>query len=338
MKIFNYIIFISLIFLQLKVQAQLIPNLGGQRAGTSAFTFLKLSTSPKQTAMGGAQIAVPGDGFAANVNPASIIDVNNLTFSLSNTTYISNINNSFLGVVIPTKNNNTFAVHLQTLRTDAIKKRTEFQPDGTGEFYYSSNLAAGVSFARKLSDYFSYGVSGRYINEYLDTYSVHSAVLDLGFLYKTDFKELKFAVLLNNFGVNSKIDGETKRITTFGNPNRTTESYSPPTIFKIGVSAVPLRKDRHVLLVAAELHHPNDNSENIRLGVEYEYMELFAFRAGYKIGIDDQPYPTFGFGLKTRIGKNPLRIEYAAEPYQNLGFTNQIGIQLGLTKKTIQSN
>jgi len=314
------------------VLAQLIPNLGGQRAGTSSFTFLKLSTSPRQSAMGGAQTAVSGDGFSANANPASIIDVENLTFGLSNTIYISNINNSYLAAVIPAKNNNTFAVHVQSLRTDAMPRRTEFSPEGTGEFYYSSNMAAGVSFARKLSDYFSYGVTARYVNEYLDTYNVHSGVLDLGFLYKTDFKELKFAVLLNNFGVDSKINGQTQTFSSIPNPDRTTENFSPPTIFKIGVSFVPLRKENHVLLVAAELHHPNDNAENIRIGVEYEYMALLALRAGYKIGIENQPYPTFGFSLKTRVGKNPLRIEYAAEPYQFLGFTNQIGIQFGINK------
>lgn len=314
--------------------AQLIPNLGGQRAGTAAFTFLKLNNSPRQTAMGGAGIAMPGDGYAANINPASLVDVKQNTFVLSNTMYFSDMQNSYLSAVLPTKKYSVWSIHMQSFRSDAMEIRTEFQPGGTGQYFYTQNLAMGGSYAKILSDYFSYGVSLKYIYEGIDQYTVHSGMIDLGFLYKTDFKDLRFAVFLNNFGVNTKIDGETKSLTTFSSNNPDINNYAAPTLFKMGVSLVPYKDERNTILVATELHHPNDNSENIRLGIEYSWMNLISVRGGYKIGVKDATMPSFGMGIRTRVGRHPLRVDYAAEPHPNLGFSQQIGLQLSINKES----
>ena len=69
------------------VHAQLMPNLGGQRAGTSAFNFLKLNFNPRATAMAGASAAMPGDAYAAAANPAALIDIKDLSFALSSQQY-----------------------------------------------------------------------------------------------------------------------------------------------------------------------------------------------------------------------------------------------------------
>ena len=51
-------------------------------------------------------------------------------------------------------------------------------------------------------------------------------------------------------------------------------------------------------MVAIQLEHPNDNSENIRIGVEYAYLNLIFLRTGYKINVLGQKAPTFGAGFK----------------------------------------
>jgi hypothetical protein len=102
----------------------------------------------------------------------------------------------------------------------------------------------------------------------------------------------------------------------------------------MGVSLVPYKSGRNQLLVAAELQHPNDNSENIRLGLEYSWMDMFFVRAGYKLGLKDQTTPTFGAGIRSHFGRYPLNITYAADPHPNLGFAQQIGVAITLTKET----
>lgn len=324
---------IILVLIGTAVQAQLLPNLGGQRAGTAAFTFLKLSNSPRMTAMGGTGIAVQGDAYSTNTNPASMVDVQQTTFALSNTLYFSDMQNTYISAIFPSKGYHRWGLNIQSFRSDAMEKRTEFQPGGTGEYFYSQNLAIGASYAKVLSDYFSYGVNLKYIYEGIDQYYVHSGVIDVGFLYRTDFKDLRFAVFLNNFGVNTRIDGETNTLAAFNNSNPDIKAYSAPTMFKMGLSMVPYKDKRNSVTVAAELHHPNDNSENIRLGAEYSWMNIIAVRTGYKIGVKDQPIPTFGIALKTRVGRYPLTFDYAADPHPFLGTTQQIGLQLSLNKK-----
>ena len=314
-------------------QAQLLPNLGGQRAGTSAFNFLKLNYNPRATAMAGASAAMPGDAFSASANPAAIIDVKDLSFAISSQQYYAGANTSYLAAVVPTKHYSAWAFQLQSYRTDAMEKRTEFQPYGTGEYFYGQNIALGLSYSKVLSDYFSYGISAKYIYEGIDNFKVHSGVVDLGFLYKTDFKDLKFAVLLSNFGINTKIDGETNTLVAFNNSNPDINAYAAPTLFKMGVSFVPYQSGRNKLLFATELQHPNDNSENIRVGLEYSWMDLLFVRGGFKLGLKDQSTPTFGAGIRTHFGRYPLNVIYAADPHPYLGFAQQIGVSIALTKE-----
>lgn len=331
--ILKRILTIIFLFTAVNVHAQLLPNLGGQRAGTSAFTFLKLNNSPRQSAMGGTGIALSGDAFAGVINPANLVDVTQVSFALSSSLYYSDMNNNFISVVLPYNRYHRWAFHLQSFRSDAMEKRTVFQPFGTGEYFYTQNIAAGASYAKILSDNFSYGVNLRYVYEGIDQYYVHSGVIDVGFTYKTDFKDLRFAVLLNNFGVNTRIDGEQKSLAAFSNNTADINAYAAPTLFKMGLSMVPYKDERNAITVAAELHHPNDNSENIRLGLEYTWMRILAIRGGYRIGVKDQRTPTIGVGLRSRIGSHALQFDYAADAHDRLGLMHTLGIQYSLQKE-----
>ncbi|MCK7521899.1 MAG: hypothetical protein MZV64_31575 [Ignavibacteriales bacterium] len=51
---------------------QLVPNLGGQRAGISAFQFLKIGVGARGVAMGEAYVAVANDASSLFWNPAGL--------------------------------------------------------------------------------------------------------------------------------------------------------------------------------------------------------------------------------------------------------------------------
>ncbi|MCB9231391.1 MAG: PorV/PorQ family protein [Bacteroidia bacterium] len=327
----TYLLLLGLAFVS--ARAQLIPRLGGQRAGISALTFLKIDVSPRSSALSSANICLDGDAYSTYTNPASMAQVENLSFAAANTFWVAGINHAFLSSVIPTKNGN-FGVSLTSLTTGKMERRTEFQPDGTGEYFYASNTAVGLSYAKQLTDMFSYGVTLKYVNESLAEFQANTAVVDLGFLYRTDFKDLKFAVVLQSFGLNSKLKGTYQQddISIVNKPV-TLESYPAPTLFQLGVSMVPFRNEQMSLTTALQLNHPNDNAENIRLGAEFEYRQLFFFRAGYKINVKDQVFPTFGAGLQMRVGGNPLKFDYGVDPTRYLGWVHRVGLSVYFSGK-----
>ena len=100
----------------------------------------------------------------------------------------------------------------------------------------------------------------------------------------------------------------------------------------MGASIIPWKKEKQSLLIALQLNHPSDNAENYRIGLEYEYMKLLYVRAGYMLNVASQSLPTFGFGLRHRIGVHPFYINYAANPTDFLGVQHTVGLAIGINK------
>ena len=330
----RYLLHIILLLVVSPAMSQLIPNLGGQRAGISALTFLKIDPSPRSAAMAGSHVSMSGDAFATYWNPAAVAEVEQFSVAASNTFWIAGINHAYLSTVFPTKIGH-FSLSATSLTTGKMERRTEFQPDGTGEYFYASNTAVGLTYSKKLTDFFSYGITARYVNESLAEYTAHTGVVDLGFLYRTDVKDLSFAVALQSFGTNSKLKGDYQPDGLNSKPV-TLEEYPAPTVFKLGVSMIPWKTEDKSLTTIIQLNHPNDNAENIRLGLEFEYRKLLFLRAGYKINVKDEVYPTGGVGLRTRIGKHPLQFDYAVDPTRYLGWIHRVGLTFSLNRQEKQ--
>lgn len=315
------------------VHAQLLPNFGAQRAGLSTLSFLKNDMNPRSAAMSGASVSLDATSFAAYTNPASAADLNSFNLAISNLTVGAGIQQSFVSALVPRKSGTaTYGFSLNMLNSGAMEKRTEFNPDGTGEKFYVTNLAFGGTYAQQLSEMFSAGITLKYIYEQIDTYSNSTAAADVSFLYKTDYHDLNFAVMIQNFGGSSDINGDDLPEDFNRSGGTEADNYSVPTVFSLGATIVPWKKDKQSLLVAVQLNHPTDNAENYRIGLEYEYLKLLYLRAGYKLNVNAQPYPTFGFGLRHRIGGHPLYLDYAANPTEYLGLQHTVGLSFGINK------
>jgi hypothetical protein len=331
-------ILIYFLLLSVNASAQLFPNLGGQRAGVSSLTFLKSDVSPVSNAMGGSSVALKGTGYASFHNPASVSDNKQLTFAASNLFIGNGIHQSYLSALYPFKDSSTtLAFTLNNLSSGAMEVRTEFQPDGTGEYFYVSDLSAAGTFSRQLSEMFSMGLTAKYIREQIAEYKVNTAAVDLGFKYKTDYKALTFAVAVKNFGGNSSLKGSFLR-SSYNRDSIVTDNFGVPTTFQMGMTIIPYQKDNQVLLASIQLDHPNDNAENIRLGAEYQLKKILFLRGGYKFNVEGQSFPTAGFGYRTRIGYNVLFIDYAVNPTRYLGMQHCIGLSFILNNNRTQTD
>lgn len=157
--------------------------------------------------------------------------------------------------------------------------------------------------------------------------------MDVGFLYQTDVRDFRFSVVVQNFGPNSRL--RVRRRQREEAPELTTSSYPAPTLFAMGAAIRAFERGHHKLEAALQLNHPNDNAENLRLGVEYSYAGILFIRAGEKIGVQEQYVPTVGLGLARGVGRGRLRIDYAAEWISRLGLQHRIGL---LWQKEVSSS
>ncbi len=289
--------------------------------------------NPLSFGMGGASVANPGNLYSAEANSAALVQVEGSGFALSNMVIGAGINQSLFSGTKMLDDGSVIGFGLNTLNSGAMEVRTEFEPNGTGQQFYVNNTTAGFSYARRLSQQFSIGVGIKYVYEGISTYRNHTVTSDIGFLYTTDFKGLTFAVSVKNFGGNSSLTGDDLAV----GYNRTVvslEKYTAPTVFKMGLSFVPYKTETKMLLVSAELNHPSDNAENIRIGSELNLRKLLFLRLGYKLSVKGQNLPTAGLGVKTRIGSHPLYIDYGVNPTNRMGVQHIFGIHIHFNNDT----
>ena len=323
-KILNILLFILLIA---ESKAQLLPILGEQRVGISTAQFLKIGVGGRASALADAFIAISDDASALYWNPAGLAQFKDNQVLFSHNVWVVDINHDFLGAVYHLDEVNTFGVSLTSLSMDDMPVTTEFAQFGTGEYFGFSDIAIGVSYARKMTDQFSFGGTIKYIEETLDKLKMRGVMIDLGTYYKTGLGSTRFAVTVSNFGAELAPDGE---VVLVGNRNKSDwQSFAPPTIFRIGFALEPFQNDEHRVTTSIQLNHPNDNSENIVLGAEYAWKELFLLRGGYKFNVDEQNY-SFGAGLRVPISFTEITIDYAFANFTRLGSAHRFSIILGI--------
>lgn len=325
MKKIVFIILFLTLFIESK--AQLFPTLGGQRAGISTAQFLKIGVGGRASAMGDAFVAVANDASALYWNPAGLTLFKDNQVMFSHNEWVVDIKHDFLGAVYHMDGTNTFGVSLISLRTNDMPVTTEFAPFGTGESFSYSDMAIAVSYARKMTDQFSFGGSVRYMEESLDKLKMRAVMIDLGTFYYTGLGSTRFAVAVTNFGNQMAPDGD---VVLWGKRKVSEwQSFSPPTMFRIGFAFEPYQDAEHKVTTSIQLNHPNDNSENVSLGAEYTWNSMLFLRGGYKFNVDEQNY-TFGAGVNVPINIADFTLDYAYSNFTKLGTAHRFSIILGL--------
>ncbi|MFN0158325.1 MAG: PorV/PorQ family protein [Bacteroidota bacterium] len=316
-----------------KVHAQLVPNLGGQRAGISAFQFLKLGVGARGVAMGESFVAVANDVSALHWNPAGLAQFTDNQVMASHTEYVVDIRHDFFGGVYHLTDADAIGVSFSSLHMDDMEITTETQPFGTGRYFSFGDIAIGLTYARKMTDQFSFGATVRYAEETLDILKMRTVMVDLGTFYWTGLGSTRFAVVISNFGGDVSPSGSVSRWN--GSVANSFESYSLPTVFKLGIAYDPIDNEEQKLTTSLQLNHPNDNSEHFRLGVEYGWQGTFFVRGGVKRTIGQPLFAadatseedfTLGAGVNVSLGISRVNADYAFGSFNRLGSVHRISI------------
>ncbi len=313
--------------------AQLVPNLGGQRSGISSFQFLKIGADARGAGMGEAIVAVTNDISAIFWNPAGLTNSVADQVIFSHAEWLVDIQHEFAAASYHLDANNIIGVSVISLHTDPMKITTEYLPTGTGNYFNFSDIAIGGTFARKMTDQFSFGTTIKYVRETIGDLYTDAIMVDLGTFYYMGLGSSRFSVVVSNFGNNvepkgSALNGKGQTIKSFQN-------FSPPTMFRLGYAFEPWQNESNRLTASIQLNHPNDNAENIRLGVEYEYDSILFLRAGVKrtIGesllgkaISTAEDVSFGGGVKLPLGFIVANVDYAFTNFNDLGGVHRISV------------
>jgi hypothetical protein len=326
------ILYISFLLLTVEsvTYTQLFPVLGSQRVGTSSMQFLKIGVGGRATAMGESYVAVANDVSALFWNPAGLMQFDEIGVCFSHSEWLVGLKHEFAGGIYRIGKHNAVGFSVTSLHTEAMQKTTEFQPEGTGEYFKYGDLALGITYARKLTDQFSFGASFKYVEETLAELKMRGYMFDLGTYYWTGLSNSRFAVTISNFGPQVKPTGSVNLIE--GRTLSEFQSFPPPTVFRIGFAIDPITSSPNKLTTSIQLNHPNDNAENLDIGAEYSYKDFLFIRGGYKFNVENENYSA-GIGLKVPIYISKTSLDYSIANFKDLGFTHRLSINLMFDKK-----
>ncbi|MDD8019311.1 MAG: PorV/PorQ family protein, partial [Bacteroidota bacterium] len=287
----------------------------------------KIGVGARATAMGETFVAVANDASALFWNPAGITQFAEDQVIVSHTDWLVDIRHQFLGGVYHLSSQDAIGMSVTVLHMDDMPVTTEVQPFGTGEYFRFGDLAVGLSYSRKLTNQFSFGTTVRYIEETMDVLKMRGVTVDIGTYYWTGLGTSRFSAVVSNFGNQINPSGTA---TLYGGQKVSSfEEYTPPTIFKFGFAFEPINDEENVLTTALQLNHPNDNSENLSLGLEYTWMKIFSLRGGYKFNVDEQT-ASFGAGVAVPIDFVHLNVDYGFSAFNRLGNVQRISLLLKL--------
>jgi len=305
-----------------------------QKVGTTSMQFLKVMPTARAAAMGDAFVSLASGADASFWNPAGLARIEDHQMTSTLTTWIFDTKLIALAYDLPMGTWGNVGIQFQYVDYGTIQETRADLPDlvisPNGDRFYNSGLTGrsftpyaymvGFSYARAITDKFSTGVTVKYAMESLwsdqvitivnsvtgeeTSYKTYADVVlfDFGMMYNTGFRSVQIGVAAQNFGPP----------VTFAR-----KSHPAPLAFRLGISAnmfgtegLFFQDAMNRLTVAYDLFQPNDYLQQMHVGAEYSFSEMFALRIGYKLDYDSEGL-TYGGGIRVDLGGVPVATDYS---------------------------
>jgi hypothetical protein len=333
------------------------------KVGTSAANFLKLPVGARSLALGGGGVATVRDATALYWNPAGIGGIDRVTLAYNRFDLYAGITHTFTGLVMPLGLNTRVGVSYIGLNSGEMEITTVEDPGGTGEFFEVVNTAIGVTFSQILTDRFTLGITGKWIQEKIQRAVANGIALDVGSSFNTGLLGTRLGMAILNMGPKMKLDGpdlafdrqinvEPGELTAGLNPeaNLKTLDYDLPLMFRLGVSidllggiSTFMTNDMNRVTALIDIEDANDQVARVGVSLEYAWNEVVYARLGYRIksqlsdqlgarlaGLDREAFELgYGLGLNTTVSGYAIQLDYGLADYGDLGTVNQFFLSLG---------
>lgn len=312
------------------------------KVGTTSANFLKIGAGSRAIGMGGAFVALANDASAMYWNPGGAAQLSQSELLVNHTNWVADIRFTYVGFIAPLPRIGTIGINLTAMTMDPMEVTRYGQEHGTGETFKAGSYALGFVYAKQLTDRFSIGANAKYITEVISQSSSGGFALDIGTLYKTPFKGIRFGSSISNFGQKLNIWGKdllvTKDISPIHGNNESvnaylsTDNFDLPLLLRVGLSGELLQTASTRLTWAIDGIHPNDNSEYLNLGGELAlFNELVTIRGGLKslFMVNGEEEFTLGGGLFVPVNHTmKLEANYAYESFIHLNSIHKLTLRL----------
>ena len=293
---------------------------GQTKLAQTGFNFLGVSSDARSSGMGDAVNSLTGFSGALSHNPASMADMPTFfssSFSINN--WIADINYLALNAVITPFSGDYGVVGISVQSVDYGEIEGTVV-DGTNPNGYietgiqkPSAFAIGIGYAKMLNDKFSVGAQIKFASQSLgESFTYNDSKLDskknkataiaydFGTVYRTGIKSLVFGMSVRNFSSEVKYEEE---------------GFQLPLLFTVGVSAnlldfFDLLGADQSLILSIDSTHPRSHPEQIKVGLEYQFLKILSLRGGYVSGNSEDDF-TFGLGVSS-FG---VEFDYAYTPF-----------------------
>jgi hypothetical protein len=330
------------------------------KVATTAGQFLKLNLSPHAAGLGGAYVALANDITAPAWNPASVAFLpGRRSLGATYTNLYAGIRHLYLGYAQPTSRSSYVGLSVVYLNSGRMEVTTIDLPEGTSEYFDVADVAIGLTYARRMTDLLSLGVTVKYINERIYRESATTIAFDAGSYFNTGIAATVLGMSVTNFGGQIKYDGPDLDIDVDIDPdyegNRPTksrletEAWPLPLTFRMGIrtdliGGLNQRRPSpiHRLTWVLDANDPLDHRLRYNFGLEYSWRKILAVRAGYqpRVPLYDETNPEtavattvyeearygFGLGLNLKAGSMRVKFDYAVSNFGILDFVQQAGM------------
>ncbi|MEW5798287.1 MAG: PorV/PorQ family protein [Bacteroidota bacterium] len=312
------------------------------KVGTTAAKFLSIPIGPRAIALGNSYASIADEATSLYWNPAGITKIMGSDFHFSHTQWIAELRHTFTGVVVSDPDMGSFGISVIAMTMPEMEVTTEQFPEGTGEQFSANSYAFGLSYAKTLTEWFSIGITGKYVQEGIYNSKATALAVDIGTLFTTPFYGIRLGVAISNFGNKMQMTGSDLLVqkdideTQHGNNASIdaylgTDKFDLPLNLRISLSGEVFKTEEQRLTFAVDASHPNDNVESVSVGAEYSlFNDLISLRGGRHFLTDFEQKYAFGGGMKYPISPSIIvRIDYA---YASMGRlqnvqTYSLGIQ-----------
>jgi hypothetical protein len=266
--------------------------------GARAAEFLAIPVGARGTALGSAFAAAADDITAIYWNPAGLALMESPHAFYTYVNMPLDVTLNYGAVAAPIFGGaGVVGGFIELLDLPSQEVTTVLEPDGTGNFFDSNSLAAGVSYAHNISDRFSAGITVKIVNESIADISGTAFAFDAGSNYHTNLfgRTIKLAFVMQNIGSELQLEGT--RLFFSVDPGQLDDresqespivklpdnlfprrergasarsgSFNLPAVFKGGVSYAVVEEGGNNLMLAGEFWNPNNQEEVFALGAEF---------------------------------------------------------------------